>query len=523
VFLEGNVLRPGRREYVPGMTLLDVIDSPGDLLPETFFDYGLIERESELNREPEYLSFDLRAALLDTIAEADVELMPRDKVFVFHRGHFRDVPTVSVRGEVRSPGSYEFKKDMRVLDLVLAAGGVTRDAWMGAAEIFRIDERTRDADVLTVDLERVLAADPSENVTLRDMDELAVHSLWEFREVETVNVSGEVNNPGTYPLTRGMRVSHLIYAGGNLKERAYVQEAELTRYEVVDGERRELRHFTVDLSAALAGNLDADVELQAYDRLLVRRISNWRAEEVVRVSGEVAFPGEYPIEAGERLSDLIERFGGFLDDAYLPAAGFFRTRIRTLQAQHLEEMADQLEADLARLSVPVTGTMSQTEASRRQAALESGAQLAAKLRQTEATGRMVVRVGPADEIRDTDRDILLADGDMIHIPKRPDFVMVMGQVNNPTAFQYRRGKNAWHFVSQAGGLTEFGDGGGIYVVKADGSVKIGRRTRIDPGDVVIVPEQLERFDGMQFLLDISQVLYQIGLAAASAYTVGLFD
>jgi protein involved in polysaccharide export with SLBB domain len=118
---------------------------------------------------------------------------------------------------------------------------------------------------------------------------------------------------------------------------------------------------------------------------------------------------------------------------------------------------------------------------------------------------------------------VLADGDRLHVPKKPDFVAVMGQVNNPTAFQFERRKSASHFIRLAGGVTDFGDRGKTYVVKADGSVKLGTRTRIDPGDVIVVPESLSRFDGMQFLLDISQVLYQIGLAAASAYTVGLFD
>jgi len=523
VFLEGNVLRPGRREFTGGMRLLDVIDSTEDLLPETFFEYGLIERESELNREPEYVAFNLRAALLDSIPVANVPLAARDKIFVFHRGHFRDVPSVTIRGEVRSPGTYELKKDMRVLDLVLAAGGLTRDAWLHEAELFRTDARTMEATILPISMHAVLAANTTANVVLQNMDELAVHSLWEFRQAHTVQVNGEVNTPGTYPLTRGMRVSDLIFAGGNLKEKAYRQEAELTRYEVVDGERRELHHVTVDLAALLAGSEEADLPLRPYDRLLIRRITNWRVEEVVQVSGEVAFPGDYPIEEGERLSKLVERFGGFLDDAYLPAAVLQRTAIKELQAEQLERMADQLDADLARLSVPSSRTMSATELSRRQAALESGAQLAEKLRQTEATGRMVIDIGPAEDLRGSDRDLLLTDGDRLHIPKRPDFVMVMGQVNNPTAFQFQSRKNAGHFISLAGGITEFGDRGGVYVVKADGSVEMGRRTRIDPGDVVVVPEQLERFDGMQFLLDISQVLYQIGLAAASAYTVGLFD
>ena len=522
VFLEGNVVRPGARQYVDGMRLLDLIPTVDDLLPETYFDYGLIERENEVNREAQYLSFDLGAALLDSVEAANLPLAPRDRVYVFHRAHFRDVPMVRVRGEVRSPGRYEFKKDMRVLDLVLAAGGLTRDAWLEEAELFRTDPATMDVDRISIDLEAVLSGDERANVMLADMDELAVHSVWEFREEDIVEVLGEVNRPGKYPLSRGMRVSDLIFAGGNLKDSAYAKEAELTRYEVVNGERRELRHVVIDLSAILAGSAEADVALAPYDRLLVRRITNWRSDEVVTVTGEVAFPGSYPIEEGERLSDLIARCGGFLDDAYLPAAVLRRTEVRRLQAEQLDKMADQLESDLARLSVTDTGGFSGMEASRRQTALESGSQLLAKLRQTDATGRMVIKLAPADELAGTEYDLVLADGDRLHVPKKPDFVMVMGQVNNPTAFQYERRKTAGHFIRLAGGRTRFGDSGKTYVVRADGSVKMGSRTRVEPGDVIVVPENLERFDGMQFLLDISQVVYQIGLAAASAYTIGLF-
>ena len=523
VFLAGNVVRPGKRQYFKGVRLLDVVSSPQDLLPETFFNYGLIERESEINRESEYLAFDLGAALLDSVPGANIGLAPRDRVYVFHRAHFRDIPRVSVRGEVRSPGLYEFKKDMRILDLVLAAGGLTADAWLGEAELFRTEPRAMQVDRISADLERVIANDPSENIVLWDMDELAVHSIWEFREEDTVEVLGEVNAPGTYPLFRGMRISDLIFAGGNFTETSYRHEAELTRYEVINGERRELHHVVIDLKAVFAGVGDADLGLRPYDRLLIRRIKNWRRDEVVQVSGEAAFPGSYPIEEGERLSDLIERFGGFLEDAYLPAAVFRRREIKELQAEQLQRMSDQLDADLARLSVTDLRGMSGFEMSRRQAALESGARLSEELRNTVATGRMVINLGLADELRGTDQDLVLADGDVLHVPKKPDFVMVMGQVNNQTGFQFERRKHAGHFIKLAGGMTTFGDRGKTYVVKADGSVKMGARTRIDPGDVIVVPENLERFDGMQFLLDMSQVLYQIGLAAAGAHAVGIFQ
>jgi len=522
VFLEGNVLRPGKRQYFEGMRLSDLIDSPDDLLPETYFDYALIERENDVTREPEYLAVDLGGVLLDGRPEADHALLARDRVYVFHRGHFVDVPTVTVRGEVRAPGEYAYRREMSILDLILAAGGLTRDAWPGGAEVYRTDPGSHAVARLNVDLEAVLANDPRHNLVLQDQDELAVHSVWEFQGREYVGIIGEVNNPGEYPLAESMRVSDLIFAGGNLKESAYRREAELTRYEVVDGERRELHHVVLDLEALTAGSVEADILLKPYDRVLIRRITNWRSDEIVHVEGEVAFPGSYPIEEGERLSHLIERFGGYLDEAYLNAAVFTRKQVRGLQTEQLDRMADMLEADLARLSVSNPRSSSSSDRARQQVALESGNQLLNELRNAEATGRLVIRLDTAERLRDTQYDIVLEDGDRLHVPKRPDFVMVMGQVNNQTAFQYEGGKRASYYIGLAGGTTRFSDRGGTYVVKADGSVERARGARIDPGDVIIVPEKLERFTGMQFMLDLSQVLYQIGLAAASAYTVGLF-
>ena len=185
-------------------------------------------------------------------------------------------------------------------------------------------------------------------------------------------------------------------------------------------------------------------------------------------------------------------------------------------------LADLLEADLARLSVANPRSASGTDRARQQIALEAGNQLLTELRNSKATGRLVISLDTAERLAGTQYDIVLEDGDQLLVPKRPDFVMVMGQVNNQTAFQYERGKRASYYINLAGGTTRFSDAGNMYVVKADGSVQRSRGARIEPGDVIIIPEKLERFTGMQFMLDLSQVLYQIGLAAASAYTVGLF-
>lgn len=522
VWLAGNVRRPGKRQFVDGMRLLDLVGGPEDLLPETHFSYGLIERENPLDREPEYLAFDLGAALLDGDPLADLALRDRDRVFVFHRAYFREQPKVKVRGRVQEPGEYVFRKDMQVLDLVLAAGGLLRDAWLAEAELFRTNPASLDVTRIPLDLRGVLAGEPTQNLALQDLDELMVHSIWEFKQPQTVQVLGEVNYPGIYPRFEGMRVSDLIFAGGNLKQEAYREGAELTRYTIVDGERRELRHVAIDLRGVLAGDPVADILLEPYDRVLIRRITNWRSDEVVQITGEVAFPGTYPIEEGERLSNLIKRFGGFLPNAYLPAVVFTREDVRTLQQEQFDRMADQLEADLGRLAIQVTPGESQQEAAKRQIALESGQRLAGELRAAKATGRLVVHVEALEQFKGTEYDLVLKDGDTLRVPQKPDHVMVIGEVHSPAAFQYEDGMKAKKLVDLAGGETRFADGGRAYVVRADGSVQRGLGTKLEPGDVVVVPETLERFSGMQFMLDISQVLYQLGLAAAAAKTVGAF-
>jgi len=521
VYLDGNVTHPGMRSFTAGMRIADLLPSTRELLPESYFDYGLIAREDPVTGEPGFLSWNPGAVLLEGAAEANLPLQARDRIYVFHRGHFRETPKVIISGEVRSPGEYAFVAGMRALDLVLAAGGLTNDAWKGRAELLRTDAEDKRILGWILDLEGVLSADPLHNLRLMNLDTLKVHSVWESRERPYVEVLGEVNLPGRYPLFEGMRVSDLVFAGGNPTEKAYVTKAELTRFTVVDGERRELWRLDISLRDALSGDMEEDIQLQPYDNLLIRRLSNWRGAERVRVTGEVAFPGNYPIEEGERLSDLVVRFGGFLTDAYLPAAVFTRESVREVQQRQFERMAEQLEGDLARFSVAEPGS-STDEIAKKRAALEAGQNLVRALRETEAVGRLVIRLEDVEALRGSEFDLLLQNGDHLHVPKLNEFVMVMGQVHNPMAFKYRSDWDVGEYIKQAGGKSRFADGKMIYVVRADGSVA-NRRKDLEPGDVIVVPQTLDRFDAMEFAMDLSQVLYQVGLAAAAAQSVGVFN
>jgi protein involved in polysaccharide export with SLBB domain len=102
----------------------------------------------------------------------------------------------------------------------------------------------------------------------------------------------------------------------------------------------------------------------------------------------------------------------------------------------------------------------------------------------------------------TTADIELRAGDILLIPKRPNFVDVSGAVYNPVAISYIPGKDLDWYLKKAGGATRTGDRKNIYVLRADGSVVVpeDRHTiwmkagfgsiRMHPGDTIIIPEKI---------------------------------
>ena len=116
-----------------------------------------------------------------------------------------------------------------------------------------------------------------------------------------------------------MRISDLLRAGGGLSEAAYVTDAELTRYAVVNGEYRETELLTVNMAALLRGDAAADLVLTPYDYLSVKEVSRWRGAESVTLRGEVMFPGKYPIRRGE--SSVVRAAAGRRADRSGVSAG----------------------------------------------------------------------------------------------------------------------------------------------------------------------------------------------------------
>lgn len=330
---------------------------------------------------------------------------------------------------------------------------------------------------------------------------------------------GRVRAPGVYPLETGMRVSDLLRAGGQLEEAAYPLEAELTRFTVIGGEFRQADLFRIDLESVLRGDELANLSLTPHDVLNVKEMPQWSGLERVEISGEVRFPGVYPIRRGERLSSVLQRAGGLNDLAFAEGAIFLREELRQREEEQLGELAERLESDVSSLAVSQEEEPEVTSARR---------ELLSQVRSTQATGRLVIDL-PAllAASNNVDVDVMLRDGDRLLIPKQSPTVTVIGEVQFPTSHLFGAEFDVRDYIDKSGGTTADADERRIYVVRADGAVQPNTRSRffrsrnnqpLHPGDTIVVPLDADRVSQLSLWSDITSIIYNIGIAAAAVAT-----
>ena len=529
----GRVRRPALYELRDEKTLASVLEMAGGLLADAYPQSVQIERVWEAQARS-VLTADV------TQPQAGEQLIRDGDVIRVFTITDRLEQSVRLSGWVVRSGAYQWKPEMRLLDLIPSRAVLRADADAGYVLIKRENPQDRFVELLGANLAKALA-DPRgrHNIALLPQDEVQIFSVHEDRATlikpmlerarataspahpaREVWVEGAVHHPGRYPWSANMVVDDLVEAAGGLTERAYTAEAELTRSTVVQGKSREQTHLIVSLAHA-AGSADSATSLQPYDRLVVRRVPKWEEEGLVEILGEVKFPGRYPVVRGERLSEVIQRAGGLTDAAYARAAVFLRQSVREREQQYLERLTAQLERDLV---------IFKTEASdigvKKEAAIMEGEALLRQMHAAKATGRMVIKLDELVNAR-ADYDVVVQPGDKLVIPPRPDEITVIGEVYYPTSHVYVAGHTRDQYVQLSGGVTERGNKRAVYVVRADGSVSppsgwFGGDVAVGPGDTVIIPLKVDRVSNLKLFTDISTILYQFAVTAAALDAIGVF-
>jgi polysaccharide biosynthesis/export protein len=371
-------------------------------------------RDIQLKRQGTVVRrLDLYNLLIRGDTAADAKLQPGDVIFIPPVGD-----TVSVDGEVKRPAVYELRGESDASSVLEMAGGFTTEADPSRSSLTRVDEQYRRV-VLNVDFRQPV----SRAQLLRNGDVLQVARLRPQLD-SGVLLDGFVHRPGPVEWRNGLRLTDVVGSIDELKPNADSRYLLIRRESGAD---RKVEALSADLVAALAqpGGA-ADVTLLPRDQITVFDLAPGRERiirplldelrlqsglarptEVVRIEGRVKVPGEYPLEAGMTVSDLL-RAGGNLDTAAFGG-----------------------KAELARYEVNGNGA-----------------------RQTELIDIDLAAVLRGDALA----DVPLRPFDYLLIKETPDWtdqesVTLAGEVQFPGTYPIRRGETMYELMQRAGGLT----------------------------------------------------------------------
>ena len=551
VFFVGEASRPGTYTISSLSTLVNAIFAAGGPAPQGSMRHIQLKRDGGIITE-----FDLYDLLLKGDKSKDVALLPGDVIYVPPVG-----PQVAIAGSVNTPSIYELKDSQTSLaDVIELAGGMNTVADGSKATVERLDQRQiRSVAELSLDLK-------GQQEMLKDGDIVRILSIVPRFE-NAVTLRGNVANPGRFPWRAGMKIRDLLPNKEMLLTRNYWQSQNglvtgaATQYEKpAESKTDEGRLRTdvklnapeinwdyaviqrlnpVDLSttlipfslgkAVLEGDEANNLELRAGDVVTIFSqhdisVPTKRQTMFVRVEGEVRVPGIYRIQQGDTLRDLLERAGGFTENAYIYGMQFTRESARLEQQVSLNRIATEMEAEIQEKSIANTRANPENAAATA-VQTESQKALLVQLRSAKASGRVVLGLKPTDALLAAVPPVVLEDLDRAVVPTRSQVVSVVGSVFNQSSFLYRKGASVGDYIRAAGNGNATADLRRALLVRADGSV-IGHTSvfkhfgesfesiHVLPGDAIVIPAKLQSGGFSKALRDWALVASQASIAAA---------
>lgn len=527
VGVSGNVRVPAVYELKGKASLDEVLKLAGSISPNGYRQRIQIERFDE-NRTKQVVDVDLtNPKVAAAMALRDGDLI---KVFAVSA---KLSNAIYLSGHVERPGQYQYRPNLRVRDVIKSERDLKPESYLDFALIERTTGPDAHTELIPFHLGKALAGDPKENKQLQPDDRVQVYYRWAFQQKPMVRIAGAVNHAGEFQLRPNMTVAQLIQLAGGLKEQADFSNAELTRQQIIDN-RVVTQRMSLDLRRVLQDDRASNQVLMKDDYLLIKPLPGYSRVRTITLMGEVAQPGTYTARDGETLYDVIQRAGGFTSQAYLKGAIFTRSSVKRQQEERLQVFVQRLEENLYRKSAQGAAGALSTEATQaNEAVLTSKKALLESLKQTKASGRMIVTLGDLIDRPHSSSDVQLEEGDVLVVPPVLNSVSILGQVYNPTAITYTQGKTVNDYLVKTGGPTETADTGDIYVIKADGSVvtdqtyargwwlwRRGIRSAVlEPGDTIVVPERLAEDTTIRDVRDITQIIFQIATTAALTWGI----
>jgi len=358
-----------------------------------------------------------------------------------------------------------------------------------------------------------IITDLCRNELLSDALDIIKRQTDPSNQEKTITVFGNIHFPGTYPLTKNMTLAAAIKAAGGFKQSTYESEIELSR------SNNRGKKYSVSNSFLTLDSKAMDTALQGLDIINIKEISS--EVQTVRIEGEVYFAGTYPISENQTLSEIIQRAGGITDYGDINATVFQRESIKEAEIERLRHAQDELKRKIL-LSSQAGGLGQESLDSK---AIGQLTQLiVGSSDEEDAVGRLVVDLESI--LEGSIDDIFLEHNDSIYIPRTQQSVTVMGEVFVANSHLFKKDLTLEDYLQLSGGVNDYSDPDNTYLIKSNGriispsQISSGGFFRsstslIEPGDTIVVPLQVQPFSSIRATTEITQIIYQMALAAAA--------
>ncbi len=456
IHIKGQVKRPGIFELKTGETLKDLIQFAGGLENDA-------ESKIEIKRvlPMQYRKTDsenIQRIWVDYSQDAELVMLDGDNVNVFPL--FMTDQTVHIEGQVKNPGEFSLSTDMRLTDLLEISGGIfSIDHWKKVypfrADLIRSNRYESTSQIIPIMLDKLKQDDASQNLALQDGDRVIIYPTELNKYFESVEIFGDVRNPGEYMLDVNMGLTDLILRAGGFSYSAYPAEVainSITPFAVKTNTLSTEKKVKVDPSVFNKYPELDNYKLKNKDQVFVRKYPEFQFQRNIFVEGEVKFPGVYALEEkGEKLASVIKRAGNLTEESFIEGLRIVRNEKRLI---------------------------------------------------LERKGK-----------NEVDLNLPLLPGDHIFIPKHSYTVEIIGNVNSPGLVQYRKGLSLKDYIKIAGNYTQDGDKQTVAVYYANGESKsrflfFYPKIRED-SQIVVYKKPIELpLDKTAFLTEISTVVVQ---------------
>lgn len=375
---------------------------------------------------------------------------------------------VTISGSIPKPITVSATSADRVSEVIERAGGLQFESSERNIQVIRKDKNTKiRADLLKY----FMLGDENSNPFVMGGDLIIVLPA---SMKESIEIQGEVFAPGEFEYVEGDSLSTLIRFGQGFLGSALMDSVELARFSETGN---DLKVINLDLRSwknKLLSNdkLDGDFELKPGDRVYIRKSSKWQNTDYIIIEGEVKYPGKYAIiENQTKLRDIIQKAGGFTDNASIDRVEFIR-----------QKDAEEKDPQIERLNRMAVTDMSQSELRYYRAKVN------------EKRGAMSIDFKEVINNPNSENNIPLIHQDSIIVPLVKDYINVQGRVNNPGNIKYRPGLTYLDYIQLAGGYAFRADENETFITKPQGGQFLAKeleRYVLEPGDVILVPTEAE--------------------------------